>query len=70
MFFGGLLIDTKMRVLDKEHRPVPGLLAVGNVSGGLYGVDYPLLLSGNSHGRALTWARAAAETLFNSETLS
>ncbi len=65
--FGGLLIDTKMRVLDKAHRPVPGLLAVGNVSGGLYGVDYPLLLSGNSHGRALTWARAAAETLKSNE---
>jgi fumarate reductase flavoprotein subunit len=63
--FGGLLIDTKMRVLNKAQEPVPGLLAVGNVSGGLYGVDYPLLLSGNSHGRALTWARAAAETLKN-----
>ncbi|NLO47703.1 MAG: FAD-binding protein [Clostridiales bacterium] len=61
--FGGLLIDTKMRVLNKDHKPVPGLLAVGNVSGGFYGVDYPLLLSGNSHGRAVTWARAAAETL-------
>lgn len=65
--FGGLLIDTKMRVLDRDHRPVSGLLAVGNVSGGLYGVDYPLLLSGNSHGRALTWARAAAETLYADE---
>ncbi|MDR3277998.1 MAG: FAD-binding protein [Oscillospiraceae bacterium] len=61
--FGGLLTDTKLRVLDKEHRPVPGLLAVGNVAGGLYGVDYPLLLNGNSHGRNLTWARAAAETI-------
>ncbi|MDR0839736.1 MAG: FAD-binding protein [Oscillospiraceae bacterium] len=65
--FGGLLIDTKMRVLDKEQNPVPGLLAVGNVSGGLYGVDYPLLLSGNSHGRALTWGRAAADTLAERE---
>ncbi len=61
--FGGLLIDTKMRVLNKDREPVPGLFAVGNVSGGFYGVDYPLLLSGNSHGRALTWARSAAETL-------
>ncbi len=65
--FGGLLIDTKMRVLNKDHETVPGLLAVGNVSGGFYGVDYPLLLSGNSHGRALTWARAAAETLSGGE---
>ena len=28
-------------------------------AGGLYGVDYPLLWNGNSHSRALTWARAA-----------
>jgi succinate dehydrogenase/fumarate reductase flavoprotein subunit len=61
--FGGLLIDTSMRVLDKEREPIPGLLAVGNASGGLYGVDYPLLLNGNSIGRALTWAREAADTL-------
>ncbi|MDR0862260.1 MAG: FAD-binding protein [Oscillospiraceae bacterium] len=61
--FGGLHVDTRTRVLNAEKEPVPGLYAVGNVSGGLYGVDYPLLLSGNSHGRALTWARAAAESL-------
>ena len=56
---GGMLIDTSMRVLDAESRPIPGLYAVGNVAGGLYGVDYPLLWNGNSHSRALTWARAA-----------
>ena len=56
---GGMLTDTAMRVLDAESRPIPGLYAVGNVAGGLYGVDYPLLWNGNSHSRALTWARAA-----------
>ncbi|MDR0839300.1 MAG: FAD-binding protein [Oscillospiraceae bacterium] len=61
--FGGLLTDTKLRVLDKEQNPLGGLLAVGMIAGGLYGVDYPLLLSGNSHGRCLTWGRLAAETL-------
>jgi len=60
---GGVLIDPKMHVLDKNHKPIPGLLAVGNVSGGLYGVDYPLLLNGNSHGRALTWALEAVDTI-------
>ncbi|NLN06960.1 MAG: FAD-binding protein [Firmicutes bacterium] len=64
---GGVLIDTKMRVLDKDHKPIPGLLAVGNVSGGLYGVDYPLLLNGNSHGRALTWALQATDTILAGE---
>ena len=56
---GGMLTDTAMRVLDAASRPIPGLYAVGNVAGGLYGVDYPLLWNGNSHSRALTWARAA-----------
>ncbi|QSX09432.1 FAD-binding protein [Alkalibacter rhizosphaerae] len=60
---GGVIIDPKMRVMDKNDRPIPGLLAVGNVSGGLYGVDYPLLLNGNSHGRALVWAREATDTI-------
>lgn len=58
--FGGTLTDTKMRILDKDHHPIPGLYAVGNVAGGLHGVDYPLLLNGNSHTRALIWAREAA----------
>ena len=57
--FGGLLTDTRMRVLDKDNKPIPGLYASGNVAGGLYGVDYPLLWNGNSHSRCLTWARAA-----------
>ena len=60
---GGVLIDTEMHVLDKNSKPIPGLFAVGNVAGGLYGVDYPLLLNGNSHGRAVTWARQAADTI-------
>lgn len=56
---GGMLTDTDMRVLDKDSRPIEGLYAIGNVAGGLYGVDYPLIWNGNSHSRALTWARQA-----------
>ena len=56
---GGMLTDTAMHILDADSKPIPGLYAVGNVGGGLYGVDYPLLWNGNSHSRALTWARAA-----------
>lgn len=52
---GGLLIDTSSRVLDHDDNPIPGLYAVGNVSGGLYAVDYPLVIPGNSHGRAITF---------------
>ncbi len=60
---GGVIIDPKMHVLDKDSEPIPGLFAIGNVSGGLYGVDYPLLLNGNSHCRAITWALQAADTI-------
>lgn len=52
---GGLDVDTKLRVLDANKNPVPGLYAVGNVSGSLYGQDYPIQIPGNSHGRCLTW---------------
>jgi succinate dehydrogenase/fumarate reductase flavoprotein subunit len=59
--FGGALTDTDMRVLDPYHEPIPGLYAVGNAAGGFYGVDYPLIMNGNSFGRALTWGLAVTE---------
>ena len=59
--FGGALTDTNMRVLDPSYEPISGLYAVGNVAGGFYGVDYPLLLNGNSFGRALTWGILVTE---------
>lgn len=59
--FGGALTDTHLNVIGPDQKPIPGLFAVGNVSGGMYGVDYPLLLNGNSYGRALTWALAVAD---------
>ena len=59
--FGGMLTDTQMRVIRPDCTPIPGLYAVGNVAGGFYGVDYPLLMNGNSFGRALTWALVVTE---------
>ncbi len=61
--FGGAVTDTGMRVQDPFLEPIPGLYAVGNAAGGFHGVDYPLLLNGNSFGRALTWALAVAEAI-------
>jgi succinate dehydrogenase/fumarate reductase flavoprotein subunit len=61
--FGGFLTDTKLRVLDSEHTPVPGLYATGMIAGGLYGVDYPLLFNGNSNGRCLTWGLILADSI-------
>lgn len=53
---GGCLTNTDQNVLDAEYRPIPGLYAIGNICGGMYGVDYPLLLNGNSYGRAFSYA--------------
>jgi succinate dehydrogenase/fumarate reductase flavoprotein subunit len=68
---GGLRVDTAMRVLGPGDVPVGGLYAVGNAAGGRYGVDYPMLIPGNSHGTALTFGfllgESFGETQGNSE---
>jgi succinate dehydrogenase/fumarate reductase flavoprotein subunit len=61
--FGGALTDTRLRVLGADSRPIEGLYAVGNAAGGMYAVDYPLLLNGNSYGRALAYAMQIADSL-------
>lgn len=60
---GGLRVDTDMRVLDANGTPVGGLYAIGNAAGGRYGVDYPILIAGNSHGTALTFGYLLGEAL-------
>ena len=60
---GGLRVDTEMRVLDEDRNPVAGLYAIGNAAGGRYGVDYPMLIAGNSHGTALTFGYLLGEAL-------
>jgi len=64
---GGMVIDKQMRILDNDNHPIPGLYAIGNTAGGLYGVDYPLLWNGNSHSRAITWARLAIQAIHDNE---
>jgi len=60
---GGLRVDTEMRVLNENGAPVGGLYAIGNAAGGRYGVDYPILIAGNSHGTALTFGFLLGEAL-------
>ena len=60
---GGVDIDTEMHALDKDKKPVAGLYAVGDTTGGIYGHEYVTTILGNSHGRALTWGYIAAETI-------
>ena len=52
---GGVKVDTEMRVLNSEREPIDGLYAIGNTAGGRYGIDYPMIIPGNSHGSALTF---------------
>lgn len=59
--FGGVLTNTHMNALGRDGKPIPGLYAVGGVSGGMYGVEYPHLLEGTGCGKALVWALAAAD---------
>ena len=62
----GVEVDEMMRVLDKDLEPIPGLYASGNASGGRYGVDYPVVMNGNSHGSALTFGFLVGEQLAQS----
>ncbi|MEM7120944.1 MAG: FAD-dependent tricarballylate dehydrogenase TcuA [Pseudomonadota bacterium] len=52
--FGGLRIDRKARVLDKDLEPIPGLHAAGELVGGIFYFNYPGgtgLMSGSVFGR-------------------
>jgi hypothetical protein len=61
--FGGALTDARLNVLGTDSAPIPGFYAVGNAAGGMYAIDYPLLLNGNSYGRALAYAMQLADSL-------
>lgn len=60
---GGLKIDTNLQCLDENRKPIPGLYAIGNTSGDLYTVDYPINMPGNSNGRCLTWGWLVGQTV-------
>ncbi|BDE95086.1 FAD-dependent oxidoreductase [Raoultibacter timonensis] len=58
---GGLEIDENQQVLDAEKKPIEGLWAAGNCSGSFFFDDYPITISGVSHGRACTGGRRAGQ---------
>jgi fumarate reductase flavoprotein subunit len=55
----GLRINTKLQVVDPDGKPIPGLYAAGNTSGGFFADTYPRNVGGISHGRAITFGRLA-----------
>ena len=58
---GGLRVNDRLQVINKDLDPIPGLYAVGNAAGGRYGSDYPLVIPGNSHGSAMVFGYMAGE---------
>jgi fumarate reductase flavoprotein subunit len=58
---GGIKINEKTEVLDRNDRVIPGLYAVGNDAGGLYGDSYDVITSGASSGFALNSGRISGE---------
>lgn len=62
--FAGLRIDEHARVLSTAGRPIPGLLAAGEVAGGLDADVYAG--GGTSIGNALVFGRTAARTAVGS----
>ena len=57
---GGLRIDTSRRVLDKNGKPIPGLFAAGEVTGGIHGGNR---LGGNALTEIMVSGRIAAENI-------
>ena len=56
---GGLQISTNAQVLDKKGKPIPGLYAAGEVTGGIHGSNR---LGGNATADVLTLGRIAAKS--------
>lgn len=56
----GLRIDRDARVLDEAGRPIAGLFAAGEVTGGVIGPRY--VGSGNSYGNCVTMGRVAGQS--------
>lgn len=57
---GGLRIDTSRRVLDSKGRPIPGLYAAGEVTGGIHGGNR---LGGNALTEIVVSGRIAARNV-------
>ncbi len=58
---GGIKINERMEVLDKDDNPIPGLYAAGVVAGGWQGDAYCAVTSGAASGFAVNSGRIAGE---------
>ncbi len=58
---GGIKINYKTEVLNKEWKAIPGLYAAGVDACSIYGDSYPFILPGNTMGFSLNTGRIAGE---------
>lgn len=58
---GGIKINHRTEVLDREDKVIPGLYAVGFDAGGMYGDSYDLTATGSTFGFAVNSGRIAGE---------
>lgn len=58
---GGIKINYKTQVLDRENRPIPGLYSAGTDACDIYNGTYLYLLPGNTMGFAINTGRIAGE---------
>jgi len=56
---GGLKVNTTAQVMAKDGKPIPGLYAAGEGTGGVHGANR---LGGNSISQTITFGRIAGET--------
>jgi fumarate reductase flavoprotein subunit len=59
---GGIRINENIEVLDENNMVIPGLYAVGNDAGGLYGDSYDMISAGAAVGFAINSGRLAGES--------
>lgn len=58
---GGIKINHRTEVLNKKLEVIPGLYAVGNDAGGMYGDSYDVVMAGGTFGFAVNSGRIAGK---------
>ena len=60
---GGIKVNHKLEVIDKQDKVIPGLYAAGYDAGGMYGQDYGMhITSGLSSAFAMNSGRIAGKS--------
>lgn len=65
---GGMNVNPNLQAMDMDRKVIPGLYLAGNTAGGFFANDYPTMVAGLSHGRALTFGFVAGRNAV-SETI-